>query len=98
MSGSSSVTVIVVGLGEIVIVSVVPIVLTIVTCAVKADEADAPAPPSTGTTDHVGLLPRASRPRRSRTANGAASVVNERVKRMRIAKSCLKSIFAMILR
>ncbi|MCJ1330292.1 hypothetical protein MMC10_006975 [Thelotrema lepadinum] len=59
--GSSSVTVTVVGDGKIVIVSVVPIVLTTVTCALNADEAEAPAPPSTGTTDHVGLLARASR-------------------------------------
>ena len=61
VSGSSSVTVTVVGVGSMVIVLVVPAVFTTVTCAEAAADAEEPAPPSTGTTEYVGLLPRASK-------------------------------------
>ena len=59
VAGSSSVTVTVAGSGETVTTVVVSSVLTTVTCAEKAEDADAPAPPSTGTTEYVGLLARA---------------------------------------
>lgn len=52
----TSVIVTVAGFGEIVVATV----FTTVTCAENADDAEAPAPPSTGTTDQVGLLLRAS--------------------------------------
>ena len=95
VTGSSSVTVTVAGFGETTTVAVVPMVLTTVICAEKADEADAPEPPSTGTTDHVGLLARASRPCRFSIARGAARAVKVEEKKIRAPANIAENIFAM---